>query len=134
MTTNLGVVRLVDANLNRLKEGIRVVEDIARYHDNSLQISSQLKALRHQCKLDFLEQLLQSRDITNDVLKATTKSEQQRDSLISLLIANYKRAQESARVLEEMLKTIDTNMSQTFKNIRYTLYGLEKEHLLLHLN
>lgn len=134
MTTNFGIVRLIDANLNRLKEGIRVVEDIARYHDNNLHIASNLKTLRHLSRLGHLQELLESRDIDNDVLKKSTKSEQQRDDLASLIIANYKRAEESARTLEEILKLTDVQESQKFKDIRYNLYEIEKEHLLIHLN
>jgi len=121
-------LRLIDANLNRLREGIRVVEDIYRYIFNNKDIASQLKTLRHNSRISLYEELLNSRDIKNDVLKISTSSEQTRADLNSILIANFKRAQESARVLEEFGKLIDTKTttSENFKNIRYTLYHLEK--------
>ena len=72
-------LRLLDANLNRLREGIRVVEDIFRYIYNNKQISSRLKALRHKARLENYDDLLNSRDIINDVLKQSTSSEQSRD-------------------------------------------------------
>lgn len=122
--------RVIDANLNRLKEGIRVVEDIARYADNDKTIALKLKALRHQSRIDDLQRLLSSRDSINDVLRPTISSEMNRSDLTSIIIANYKRAQESARVLEEMYKIIDPSLSENFKNIRYSLYTLEKENLL----
>ncbi len=123
------VWRLVDANLNRLKEGIRVIEDIARYLDNNKALSSSLKQLRHQCKIENYQEALDSRDSENDVLKTSTKSEMQRDDIDSILIANYKRAQESTRVLEEIFKVLDPKYSEVFKEMRYKLYTLEKEHL-----
>lgn len=119
-------LRLIDANLNRLREGIRVVEDIFRYIHNNKEVASRLKALRHQARIDLYNELLQSRDIKNDVLKKSVATEQQRDNLEAILIANFKRAQESARVLEEFTKLHDVKTSEVFKTIRYELYDIEK--------
>ena len=121
---------MVDANLNRLKEGIRVIEDIARYVHNDKNLSTSLKKLRHQCRIDPLEPLLASRDSVNDVLRPTMQSEMNRTDLKSILIANYKRGEESSRVLEELYKIIKPEQSEIFKQIRYELYTLEKENLL----
>jgi len=119
-------LRLLDANLNRLREGLRVIEDIQRYIFNDKSIASQLKELRHKVRLPIYKDLLESRDIQNDVLKQSTTSEQTRTNLQSIVIANFKRSQESARVLEEFGKLIDSKTSENFKNIRYKLYHLEK--------
>ncbi|MGZ8546824.1 MAG: thiamine-phosphate pyrophosphorylase [Sulfuricurvum sp.] len=124
------LLRVVDANLNRLKEGIRVIEDIARYVHNDKNLSTSLKKLRHQCRIEPLEPLLVSRDSVNDVLRPTMESEMNRTDIKSILIANYKRGQESSRVLEELYKIIEPEMSEIFKQIRYELYTLEKENLL----
>ena len=121
---------MVDANLNRLKEGIRVIEDIARYVHNDKNLSTSLKKLRHQCRIEPLEALLVSRDSVNDVLRPTMQSEMNRTNIKSILIASYKRGQESSRVLEELYKIIEPEMSEIFKQIRYELYTLEKENLL----
>ena len=121
--------RVCDANLNRLKEGIRVVEDIARYKDNNKELSLQLKELRHLAKIDDIKPLLDSRDSINDVLRKSTTSEMQRETLQNIITANFKRAQESSRVLEEIYKLIDAELSENFKHIRYSLYALEKEFI-----
>jgi thiamine-phosphate pyrophosphorylase len=126
--------RVVDANLNRLKEGIRVIEDIARYVHNDKELSTSLKTLRHQCRIEPLEELLASRDSVNDVLRPTMQSEMNRTDLRSILIANYKRGQESSRVLEELYKIVEPDLSERFKQIRYELYTLEKKNLLSDLN
>ncbi len=123
-------LRILDANLNRLREGIRVVEDICRYYKNSKKLSLKLKNLRHQSRLQNYHELLTCRDILNDPLKETTQSERNRDSLESIILSNLKRAQESSRVLEEILKLTNINDSERFKQIRYELYNLEKEILL----
>ncbi len=124
------IYRVVDANLNRLKEGIRVVEDIMRYRDNNKEFSQKLKSLRHKARINETKELLKNRDSINDVLRPSTKSEQTRKDIESILTANFKRAQESARVLEEIFKLEDVTQSENFKTIRYELYNLEKEILL----
>lgn len=118
-------LRLIDANLNRLREGIRVVEDIFRYIYDDKQTALKLKELRHLSRLDNYIELLETRDIKNDVLRSSIKSEQNREDLNSILIANFKRAQESARVLEEFTKLISIKDSENFKYVRYELYNLE---------
>ena len=122
MTSTL---RLIDANLNRLREGIRVVEDIFRYMYNDKETALKLKSLRHLARLDNYIELLETRDVKNDVLRSSIKSEQNRTDLCSILIANFKRAQESARVLEEFTKLTSIKDSENFKYIRYELYNLE---------
>lgn len=122
--------RVIDANLNRLKEGIRVVEDIMRYRDNNKELSSQLKSLRHKAKIQETKELLQHRDSINDVLRPTTQSELNRTGIESIILANFKRAEESSRVLEELFKLHNIAYSENFKHIRYELYNLEKEIVL----
>ncbi|MEA2112275.1 MAG: thiamine-phosphate pyrophosphorylase [Campylobacterota bacterium] len=124
------LLRVCDANLNRLREGIRVIEDISRYSFNNKNLSTKLKSLRHKSRINNLESLLASRDSINDVLRPTTKDEMSRSDIKSVVVANYKRAQESSRVLEEMYKIIEPKYAEVFKNIRYELYALEKEQIL----
>jgi thiamine-phosphate pyrophosphorylase len=125
--------RVIDANLNRLKEGIRVVEDIIRYRDNNKDYSLKLKQLRHKSRIDKIDQLLMNRDSINDVLRPTTQSELNRSDIKNIIIANFKRAQESSRVLEELFKLQDATYSENFKHIRYELYKLEKDIVLKEL-
>ncbi len=125
MTNKNQTLRLIDANLNRLKEGIRVIEDIFRYSLNDKNTALKLKSLRHLCRIENYLEVLASRDVKNDVLRESIKSEQNRDDLNSILIANFKRAQESSRVLEELTKLTSIKTSENFKYIRYELYNLE---------
>jgi thiamine-phosphate pyrophosphorylase len=124
------LLRVIDANLNRLKEGIRVIEDIMRYSYNNKEFSSKLKTLRHLAILDLTKELLIHRDSINDVLKQSTKTELNRIDLQHILLANFKRAEESCRVLEEIFKLNNNIHSEKFKHIRYELYDLEKQIIL----
>jgi thiamine-phosphate pyrophosphorylase len=126
MTTK-NIERLVDANLNRLREALRTLEDVQRYIYDNGELSSQFKELRHQLTPLFNTNRLQFRDIEGDVSKTSTKSEMSRNSLNDLTAANFSRATESARVLEEAFKLIDVESSATAKSIRYKLYALEKK-------
>jgi hypothetical protein len=73
--------RVIDANLNRLREGIRVVEDIYRYILDDKDIASRLKNIRHLARGSNYNQLLEHRDIINDCLKSTTDSEKTRNKI-----------------------------------------------------
>ncbi|HEO98643.1 MAG: thiamine-phosphate pyrophosphorylase [Campylobacterales bacterium] len=127
------VARLIDANLNRLKEGIRVIEDINRYIYDDASLTSQLKSLRHRLQTLYSQERLYFRDIENDVQKKSIESELKRSNIVDLVIANFSRAQESARVLEESFKLIDPVFSEIAKEVRYGLYGVEKDFFLKHL-
>ena len=118
--------RLIDANLNRLKEGIRVVEDCQRYIFDNPILTKKLKSIRHKARVDNFHELLKYRDIVGDIAKSSTKSEKNRANIDSIMIANIKRAEESARVLEESFKLIDSSKAEDFKLIRYELYDIEK--------
>ncbi len=120
------IERLIDANLNRLKEGIRVVEDICRYIYDDKSLTSKLKKARHSIQKAYNQDRIINRDILGDIQKTTIKSELQRENINDIIIANFSRSQESARVLEEMFKLMDMKLSEYFKYLRYELYEIER--------
>ncbi len=131
--STLKIERLIDANLNRLKEGIRVVEDIARYIKDDASLALQLKTLRHKLQQAYTITRIIHRDIENDPLKESIQSELIRTKLDDIVIANFSRSQESSRVLEESFKLYDSSLSELFKSIRYELYALEKYYFTRYL-
>jgi len=126
-------LRIIDANLDRIGEGLRVLEDIARFILNDTPLNQQLKNLRHDLirgDLSFHRRLLQARDARGDVGidLAVNPQSAQRD-LPSLVIANARRVQESLRVLEEMAKLPQWSSqldSERFKHARFALYSIEQ--------
>ena len=85
-----GVYRIIDANLNRTMEGVRVCEDIIRFSFNNERITRRLKKLRHDIfnsikglQKKHLKELLSSRNI-DDVGKSTIDSERHRENLVDL--------------------------------------------------
>jgi thiamine-phosphate pyrophosphorylase len=121
-----GLERLIDANLNRLGEGIRVIEDINRYIHNNKTLTPRLKSLRHKLQQAHSIDRIIHRDIQNDIQKKSISTELIRTSLNDLIIANFSRTQESSRVLEESFKLYDIELSELFKSVRYELYELER--------
>lgn len=123
------VMRIIDANLNRLTEGLRVVEDVLRYARDDAPLQQKLKSMRHRASSavpagDFL----MYRNAAGDVgLRARGSLENRRGSLGDVVRANLKRAQEACRVLEEVLKIESPGAALVMKELRYESYGLENE-------
>ncbi len=129
-------LRIIDANLNRAAEGLRVLEDIARLGLNNGEVSSRLKAMRHslvQTSPELQQQLIWSRDAAADIgqdikVSGETESKVFRD----ILVANARRVQESLRVLEEMtrLPALPAELNtDKYRQARFKLYTLEQEML-----
>ncbi len=127
------IYRIIDANINRAKEGIRVVEEICRFILENEDLTSKLKKIRHQIgKLNHTlvnySLLLNSRDSEADPgLSISAKNKAKRENYTDLVISNMCRAEEACRVLEEISKIKDENLGFEFEKIRYSLYSLEKE-------
>lgn len=126
--------RILDANFNRAKEGLRVCEDVSRYAYDLSAETRQMKRIRHDLTkiLETLEikVLLSARDIGSDVGRGSTPSEFKRKDLKDVFYANAQRVKESLRVLEEILKLIKPSCAQSVKNLRYQFYAIEKKMAL----
>ncbi|MFH1382572.1 MAG: thiamine phosphate synthase [Chloroflexota bacterium] len=129
-------LRLIDANLNRAGEGLRVLEEIARMMLNDTALTDQLKTMRHQLvsgDAAFQEQLLQARNSESDVgVDLAVPGEGKERELPLVLVANARRVQESLRVLEELAKipAIGPKLdSEKFKQARFDLYTIEQKLL-----
>jgi thiamine-phosphate pyrophosphorylase len=125
--------RVADANLNRCREGLRVVEDCLRYVLNDAVLYKKIRALRHETDKilrDFYAVLIKERDSISD--GGRSMPETLKKELPAIIIANFKRAQESLRVLEEYSKTVFPKAAAEFKKQRYIAYNLEKKAYLKH--
>jgi hypothetical protein len=130
------IIRIFDANLNRGREGLRVVEDLVRFILDDAELSSKIKSARHEIT-NFARQLpineidfLNARDSEGDVgIELNSLSEDSRSSLAQIAMANIRRSQESMRVLEELSKLYDPDVAMKFKRLRFHLYELEKQIL-----
>ncbi len=124
------VLRLLDANLNRCREGLRVLEDTARFVWNDEALFKEFRTSRHA--LDMLTralypQLVSARDSQGD--HGREVPEKNRTRFQGLVAANLRRCAESLRVLEEFSKLFSASSGGKFKRLRFRIYDLEKAAL-----
>jgi thiamine-phosphate pyrophosphorylase len=129
-------LRVIDANINRLREALRVVEEYYRFVRPDAAAAQQCKKLRHSLarfeRVLGRAALLKNRDTKNDPFAgADHKETKQRPSIAALFIANCKRGQEAARVLEEYSKIVPgaAGLAPRAKTIRFALYRLEQKSI-----
>jgi len=124
--------RIIDANFNRAREAIRVIEDYCRFALNSRPLSNRAKETRHQlcsaiARLDA-GRLLAGRDTPGDVgVDQTTESVLGRTNLKDALTAACKRLPEALRVIAEALRPVQPAIADQIEHLRYASYTLEKD-------
>ncbi|TAG90023.1 MAG: thiamine phosphate synthase [Oscillatoriales cyanobacterium] len=122
--------RILDANLDRAREGLRIIEEWCRFGLNSADLAGECKQLRQELAFWHTAELRSARDTPADPgTELTHPQEEQRSGLQQLLEANFCRVEEALRVLEEYGKVYDPNMGKAFKQMRYRVYTLESDLL-----
>ncbi|MHC5022600.1 MAG: thiamine phosphate synthase [Planctomycetota bacterium] len=123
------VLRIIDANANRAREALRVMEEAARFLLDDEALTGELKQLRHDfaAALGRFDALDFHRDTPGDVgTTKTTEAERTRDSAAAVVIAAGKRLGEALRAIEEYGKTIDADFASTIESLRYRGYEVEQ--------
>lgn len=125
------IYRIIDANINRAMEGLRVCEETVRFILGDKKLTLLFKDLRGDLKKSIKNiprgKLLIGRKSKEDVgRKLYIGQEKHRPNIKSIFKANIKRSQEATRVLEEFIKLINPKLGKSFKNIRFKLYDAEK--------
>ena len=134
-TMERAVYRIIDANFNRAREAVRVIEEFCRFALNSASLTKRAKRLRHQLsaamgKLDS-GRLISSRDALGDVgVGSVLDGQSERRDLKDCLTAGCKRLTEALRTLAEMTQTHDRSVAQIFETLRFDAYALEKDIVL----
>jgi len=135
---------MIDANLNRSSEGLRVLEDVARFLLNDVELSRRLRTLRHDLARETKSLrigLLSQRDSEHDIGHPHSVSLPSRErnpnmetaslpGLTDLVTANAKRAEEALRVIEELARLPElssTLNSSRFEQARFALYTFERD-------
>jgi hypothetical protein len=126
-------LQIIDANLNRTREGLRVCEDIARFSLRNKAATKALKTIRHSAtnlvlkskKISFTE-LLSGRNTAKDKTKFIDFTNNAKTEIPCIFMSNMERAKESLRVLEECFKIIDEKVSVGYRKLRFDAYDVEK--------
>jgi thiamine-phosphate pyrophosphorylase len=130
---NDGIYRILDANLNRAREGLRVCEDILRFSFDDPILTRELKTTRHRIAkilkphIGSKRELLRYREAKYDVGKDLSVKKIGRLQVGDLFFFNIQRSQESLRVLEEVSRIVEPNLESKFRKIRFKLYLLESK-------
>jgi thiamine-phosphate pyrophosphorylase len=124
-------LRIIDANLDRATEGLRVLEDIARFVLDAAVLAGGLKEVRHQLHQALAQstfQLIEARDVAGDIGREAVVEKESAVGLIDTVTANARRVEQSLRVLEELSRSPEAETTgAVFEQARYKVYGFEKE-------
>jgi thiamine-phosphate pyrophosphorylase len=124
------IYRILDANLDRAREGLRIIEEWCRLGLNNQPLAEECKQIRQELAQWHSWELRQARDTPGDVgTDLSHPQEEIRDSIEQLLQANLCRAQEALRVLEEYSKLYEPQMAAACKQLRYRVYTIESSLL-----
>ncbi|MHC4555681.1 MAG: thiamine phosphate synthase [Planctomycetota bacterium] len=128
--------RIIDANFNRAREAIRLIEEFCRFALNSKPLTERAKQLRHELSAAIGQldagRLLSSRDTLGDVGTGKTAEKQlARSNLSDCFTAGCKRLTEALRALAEVIQPQNKLVSVTIEKLRYAAYTLEKDIVLL---
>lgn len=126
------LLRILDANANRVLEGLRVVEEYPRFVLNNSELAEEIKRMRHELSVSLQaiprRDRLLARDTEHDVgTEITTARESIRDDLEAVVTANLQRIFQALRVLEEYGKVAWPRLATDVEALRYRLYTLEKQ-------
>ena len=130
-----GVYRIIDANFNRAREALRVIEEFCRFVLNSQPLTERVKQLRHELSsvIGRVDSglLICSRDTAGDVgVDIPVDGQFGRSDLDSCFTAGCKRLTEALRALAEMVQTFNPSDAAKIEKLRYAAYTLEKDILL----
>ncbi len=120
------IAQIIDANLDRAREGLRVLEDWARFGLGKDELVVKLKDFRQILGKFHLNEFKNARNFTKDTSIGLSHHEQEnRKSIDKLISANSSRVQEALRVIEEYSRNLNRELSSISSKIRYEIYELE---------
>ena len=126
----LQISQIIDANLDRAREGLRVLEDWARFGLGLENYVIKIKNFRQILGKNHLEIYKKSRNHIEDQCKGLSHVEQtNRKSPEKIISSNAARVQEALRVIEEFSRLNNKELSKIASEIRYEIYTLEVELL-----
>lgn len=125
--------RIIDVNINRLSESLKLIEDLSRFSLNNRNLLTTVRKIR----IDFLKikrtlpltDIIGSRESQHDLGRAARFDIRKKKTPRDVIMANVTRAKESSRILEETLKSSNALASIKMKAIRFQIYDVEQRIL-----
>ena len=124
------IERLLDANLDRAREGLRVIEDWCRFGLARPDLVSRTKDFRQRLGRCHQARYKLARHTATDPAAGMAHGAQaERQGAAAVVAANCGRVQEALRVLEEFGRALPGPLAGEAAAIRYGLYDLEVDVL-----
>ncbi|MDI6732955.1 MAG: thiamine phosphate synthase [Planctomycetota bacterium] len=135
------VFRIIDVNLNRVREATRVIEDYARFILEDKEIYDKVRFIRHRlikALSKYYSNLISLRDVENDPIADEQSIPLKRDKNLSdIIISNLRRLSEALRSIVEYLKIQSPalfrpggsayGMTAEIEKLRFDAYQLEQQ-------
>ncbi|MFW6134449.1 MAG: thiamine-phosphate pyrophosphorylase [Elusimicrobiota bacterium] len=119
---------IIDANINRVSEGLRVIEDWSRFYIRDKKLTDEIREVKHslwKIVSSSYPEYVKARKSEEDILAKT--EEQDRDNIDDIPKASLNRIKEGIRVLEEMAKLISKDSGKKLKTLRFRIYEIERK-------
>ncbi|HOK79861.1 MAG TPA: thiamine phosphate synthase [bacterium] len=122
-------LRIIDANFNRVREALRVIEDTLRFSDAGKNVSSKIRSIKHLLSNEYFKtfgyRALTARDVTTDHGKRNQPYSA--ETLKQILIRNFMRAEEGLRCIEECSRIVSPDSTGTWQALRFKIYDIEQQ-------
>ncbi len=122
--------RIADANLNRLNESLKFIEDTIRFTITDRRLLVRVRYIRQKFLLVKkalpIHRIIRFRDSQKDLGAKAGFDSADKKNMVDLVVANFARAKESSRILEEIMKCAYPKVSARVKKIRFQIYAIEK--------
>lgn len=131
------MLRIIDVNINRLDESLKLIEDVIRFQLEQRQLLTQIRKIRNDFlylkKALPLTQTIGARRSHKDLGRKHKFDSDTKKDQTGLILSAFSRAKESSRTIEEALKAVIPRLSSSTKKIRFQIYDLEKETMVNHM-
>jgi thiamine-phosphate pyrophosphorylase len=135
-TSTSAAYRILDASANRAAEGLRTMEEFARFVLEDSMLTAEAKAIRHELRLAMesvpSQARLAARAVTSDCgTRIVADDEMQRADMTAVVASAAARTQQALRCLEEYSKTVASPFASAAEALRYRTYTLSAALMLM---
>lgn len=122
-------LQIIDANLNRVREALRVVEDIIRFSTTDKTFQAMLREIRHSFTFSYIKYFgmlpITKRSVVSDAgrknLPYKTKT------IKEILLRNFLRIEEGIRCIEECSSFLCPESTPIWQRLRFRIYAIEQQ-------
>lgn len=130
------LLRILDASANRASEGLRSLEEYARFVLEDRLLTAEAKAIRHELHSGLQAvpsgALLGARAVGSDPgTSLATAAEGRRDDLLAVVGSAAARSQQALRCIEEYAKPLGGELARRAELLRYRTYTLAAALLMM---